>query len=84
MNMYFKVKSNGYILGLGIGSLGEQITEEEFNELTEIFHNVPVREGYHYNLREDLTWEEVKDVPELIDEPTPEELIEVGKIMLGL
>jgi len=82
--MYFKVKSNGYILGLGIGSLGEQITEEEFNELTEIFHNVPVREGYHYNLREDLTWEEVKDVPELIDEPTPEELIEVGKIMLGL
>lgn len=80
MNMYFKVRSNGYILGLGIGSLGEQITEEEFNELTEIFHNVPVREGYHYNLREDLTWEEEEDIPEPIDEISPEEAL---GILLG-
>ena len=75
--MYFKVIDNGYILGLGIGELGEHITEEEFNELTDIFHNVPVREGYHYKLRENLTWEEEDDVPEPEDEITPEEALEI-------
>lgn len=75
--MYFIVRKNNYILGLGIGSLGEEITEKEYTDLTDIFHNIPVKEGYHYKLRDDMTWEEEEDVPEPIDELSPEELLEI-------
>ena len=75
--MVFKIVSNGYILGVGVGSKGVEITEAEYNELTEIFHAMPVKEGYGYRLKTDLTWEEYKVEPEPVDEIPPEGALEI-------
>lgn len=80
--MYFKARANGYIYGVGQGSMGDEITVEEYNELTDIFHNIPIKEGYGYKLKDDLTWEEYKIEPEP-DLPTIEEKAEAYDILMG-
>ena len=80
--MYFKARANGYIYGVGQGSMGDEITKEEYNELTDIFHNIPIKEGYGYKLKDDLTWEEYKIEPEP-DLPTIEEKAEAYDILVG-
>lgn len=78
--MLVKIIDNGYILGLADAPTGIEITEEEYNELTEIFHAMPVKEGYAYRLREDLTWEEYPVEPEPEGEITDDEAL---SILLG-
>lgn len=75
--MLVKIIDNGYILGLADAPTGIQITEDEYAELTDIFHAIPVREGYAYKLREDLTWEEYPVEPEPEDEITADEAMEI-------
>ena len=75
--MLVKIIVDGYILGVAEATEGEEITEEEYNELTEIFHEKPVREGYAHKLREDLTWEEHEVEPEPVDEISADEALEI-------
>lgn len=81
--MVQKIIDEGFIVGLvnGLhGSHGVEITAQEYNELTEIFHSMPVKEGFGYRLKTDLTWEEYKINPE------PQDLIgdaEALDILLG-
>ena len=59
--MKVKIVDNGYILGVAIASMGTEITEQEYAELTDLFHNMPTaREGYEYKLTEDHKWVEVE------------------------
>ena len=61
---YYKLIENGYFLGVGVGTGGIEITEEEYNSLLEIILNHPeVPEGYGYCLKEDLTWELIPPLP---------------------
>ena len=67
---FTKIIVEGFILGLAIANKGVEITEQEYNELTEIFHAMPTpREGYEYKLTADREWVEVPlDIdPELDD-----------------
>lgn len=61
---YYKQTEDEYILGIGTGNSGEEITETEYREIVTVIRNSPVREGYGYRLKTDLTWEEYED-------PTP-------------
>lgn len=76
---YYIQKDDEYIYGIGTGESGEEITEEEYNELLTIIRNRPVREGYGYRLKTDLTWEGHETPPEP-DEPDAEEIV---SILLG-
>ena len=61
---YFKSVENNYIILIGTGNSGTEITESEYNNIMNVIRNHPVREGYGYRLKTDLTWEEYED-------PTP-------------
>ncbi len=63
---YNKQTSNNYILAIGTGYGGTEITEAEYNEIMAIIQNRPTAEGKGYRLKADLTWEEY-DLP-----PVPE------------
>lgn len=66
--MYRKIIHGGYILGLAMGVIGDEISEEEYNTLTEIFHSMPsAQEGYSYCLTENLEWVEVKLADDISD-----------------
>ena len=66
---YYKSIENGYILAVGTGFGGEEITEAEYTEIMAVIQNRPHAEGKGYKLRTDLTWEEY-DLP---PEPKPGE-----------
>ena len=69
---FYKIIEDGYIMAIGKGSCGEEITKEEHSEILAIIKSKPIAEtGYGYRLKEDLTWELV-EVP--IVEPTDEEI----------
>lgn len=75
---YFKIFENEYILMIGTGSGGTEITEQEYTEILSIIHATPqdAPEGYGYKLRADtLEWElvELPHVPEPEKEPTEED-----------
>ena len=61
--MLQKIMDENYIIGLADGAKGThgtEITEQQYNELTEIFHAMPTaREGYEYKLTVDRKWIEV-------------------------
>lgn len=64
---YFKIVSDGYILAIGTGAGGEEITETEYNTLMATIQNRPKAEpGWGYRLKADLTWE-------LVEVPIPED-----------
>ena len=55
---YNKIIENGYIIAIGIGGSGTEITEEEYDEIMAVIQNKPQRtETTDYHLKEDLTWE---------------------------
>lgn len=55
---YYKMISDGYILSVGIGLIGEEITESEYNTILEIVRNKPAaQDGYDYKLTNSLEWE---------------------------
>lgn len=65
---YYKIVSDGYILAIGTGAGGEEITETEHNTLMATIQNRPEAEpGLGYRLKTDLAWELV-EVPVLIDD----------------
>lgn len=73
--MYGKYINNGYIIGAGTGTGGEEITEQEYNSILEKINNHPeAPEGYSYRLTTAMEWE-LCEVPK-IESTTEEEIIE--------
>lgn len=80
---YYKKIIDGYIIIIGKGFGGTEITAEEYAELNALIDNRPTPpEGYDYRLRDDLTWEEYQ-LP--IIDPVEEEISdsEALAIILG-
>ena len=70
---YYKTIDNGYILSVGTGNSGVEITESEYAEILATIRNKPTaREGYDYWLKTDLTWEEYA-LPPVEPEPLTDE-----------
>ena len=81
---YNKQTSNNYILAIGTGYGGTEITEAEYNEIMAIIQNRPTAKGKGYRLKADLTWEEY-DLPP-VPEPSDDDEIstyEALNILLG-
>ena len=75
---FYKHIENGYILGIGTGTGGTEITESEYNEIMAVIRNHPVRDGYGYRLKTDLTWEEYElPKPDPDDEISEEEAFDI-------
>ena len=71
--MLYKYINDKYIIGVGTGSGGEEITEQEYNNILDKINNRPeAPEGYSYRLTTTMEWElcEVLKI-----EPTSEEEI---------
>jgi len=73
---YYKTVDNGYIISVGTGSGGTEITEQEYAEILATIRNKPTaRDGYDYRLKTDLTWEEYALPPIEPEPPTDEEAL---------
>ena len=66
MTRYYKQTDNMYILTVGVGAGGIEISADEYSEILSVIQNRPTAEGKGYRLKADLTWEEY-DLP-----PAPE------------
>ena len=55
---YFKTVENGYIVAVQTVEGKTEITEQEYNAITNAIHNKPIaQDGYTYRLKDNLTWE---------------------------
>ena len=76
---YYNTIIDGYLVAIGTGTGGEEITESEYNELLSIIHNRPTpQNGYNYKLKADtLTWElvELPPIDDTDDEATESDYI---------
>lgn len=65
---YYKLINDGYIVAVGTGAGGEEITEAEYNSLLEVIRNKPSAEnGYDYRLTAELKWERY-ELPQIEEE----------------
>ena len=72
--MFYKYINDKYIIGVGTGSGGEEITEQEYNAILDKINNRPeAPDGYSYRLTITMEWE-LAEIPKI--EPTAEEIIE--------
>lgn len=62
---YYKIIDSSYIISVGTGTGGTEITESEYNDLLSIIHNRPTPQtGFDYKLKADtLEWELVELPP---------------------
>lgn len=66
---YYKNVEDGYIMAIGTGGGGVEITESEYNTIMSVIHNKPPRTGTtDYHLKTDLTWDEYEREQEPVDE----------------
>lgn len=80
---FCKYVSGGYIIGIGTGNGGTEITETEYSEILAAVRNKPAAtETTDYRLRTDLTWEEYAVEPQPY-EPTAEDKAESYDILMG-
>lgn len=80
--MYTIVKKDGYIISIGTGQVGKEISEEYFNEVLSVIKQKPARTATtDFRLKEDLVWEEYEHDPDPEPEPTAEEVVD---ILLGV
>lgn len=62
---YYKNIENGYILAIGIGGGGTEITETEYNTIMAVIQQKPKWENdVDYHLKTDFTWEPYERIPE--------------------
>ena len=74
--MFYKYINDNFIIGVGTGSGGEEITEQEYNNILEKINNRPeAPDGYSYRLTTAMEWE-LCEVPK-IEPTTEEEIIEI-------
>lgn len=76
---YYKDINNGYIIAIGIGGNGVEITEAEYNQIANAIQNKPQRDGTtDYHLKTDLTWEAYeRDIIPPSDEIDTEEAFDI-------
>ena len=84
MTRYYKQTDNMYILAVGVGVGGIEISADEYSEILSVIQNRPTAEGKGYRLKADLTWEEY-DLPPV---PAPSDDDEISNdeainILLG-
>lgn len=81
---YYKNTIDGYLVAVGTGNVGEEITETEYNSILSVIQSRPTSETQGYRLRTDLTWEAYDLPPE--PEPSDDDEIsdeEAFNILLG-
>lgn len=81
---YYKYTDNGYILAVGTGGMGVEITEAEHTEIMDVIANKPQETAeIGYRLKTDLTWESYEKEPP--PDPSKEEVpdSEALEILLG-
>ena len=84
MTRYYKQTDDVYILAVGVGVDGIEISADEYSEILSIIQNRPIAEDKGYRLKTDLTWEEYDLPPE--PEPSDEDELseaEALDILLG-
>lgn len=75
---YIKIVDNGYILGIGTGNSGNEITEDEYNEILSVIRNKPQdTETVGYRLKTDLTWESYEKEPQPEPDLSAEEIVDI-------
>ena len=80
---YYKNVENGYILSIGIGNGGTEITAQEYAEINNAIISKPqATETIDYMLKDDLTWE-AYEIEQAEPEPTDEEKAEAYDILVG-
>ena len=76
--MYKKIIQNGYIVAVGSGDFGTDITEDEYNALLEILQNRPQETAeIGYRLKTDLTWESYEKEPQPEPDLTADEIVDI-------
>lgn len=76
----YMIVADGIILCIGIGTAGQLITDEQYNQILGLIRNKPVEtDTIGYRLKTDLTWEQyTKPTPEpYIEEPDAEEILNI-------
>ena len=70
MTRYYKQTDRMYILAVGVGVGGMEISADEYSEILSVIQNRPTAEGKGYRLKADLTWEayDLPPVPEPSDD----------------
>lgn len=69
--MFYKYINDNFIIGVGTGSGGEEVTEQEYNNILDKINDRPeAPEGFSYRLTTAMEWE-LAEVPKI--EPTTEE-----------
>ena len=84
MTRYYKQTDGIYILTVGVGVGGIEISVDEYREILSVIQNRPIAEDKGYRLKADLTWEEY-DLPP-VPEPSDNDEIstdEALNILLG-
>ena len=80
MTRYYKQTDGMYILTVGVGVGGIEISVDEYREILSVIQNRPIAEDKGYRLKADLTWEEY-DLPPVVvsddDELSAEEALDI-------
>ena len=80
---YYKQIQDGYIICIGMGSGGEELTKEECDSLLKHIKARPIPEdGYDYRLKEDLSWE-LYELPPVDDDVEISDSEALGIILGG-
>lgn len=67
--MFVKQIENGYVMSIGVGSDGAEITQDEYDEIMRIIADRPTApDGYCYRLRADTLEYELCELPAPTDE----------------
>ena len=84
MTRYYKQTDDVYILAVGVGVGGVEISADEYSEILSIIQNRQIADGKGYRLKTDLTWEEY-DLPPAPEPSDDDELSneEAFNILLG-
>ena len=80
---YYKQLSDNYILAIGTGDGGEEITEQDYNEIMSVIQSCPNEKGKGYRLCTDLTWEEYDLPPVVLSDDDELSANEALGILLG-
>lgn len=76
---YYKDIQDGFIVAIGTGGGGVEITETEYESILAAISEKPARtDTTDYHLRQDLTWEEYERIePPDESEPSAEEVVDI-------